>query len=665
METISKIKDVGVRFRAILIGLLLIPINNYWITLIEVRWYALDGTCLPIFITPIFMLFLIALPNLLLRKYAPRWALRRPDLLIIYIMIVIAATLASHDLVQNLFGTIGHAHYMANDTNQYEKLFWRYLPPNMFVTDKLALNGLYKGGVDPFVWPIMRFWIAPLALWGSLLLILIGMMLCMNIIIRKQWTENEKLVFPLVQLPIAMAAEDSGPRFYANKLMWIGFAIAFLIGLINGLHQLYPSMPFLPGIKGWNLAAMFPNRPWNAVGQTGNGLQIASYPFAIGLAYFIPLDLSFSCWFFYVLRKLWQVFCTGMGWDGMANAQYYWDMQSSGAWLALSIIIIAGTVPYLKSVWRVAFRDEGSPEDLAEAKTYRYAFYGLAVGAVLLMIFSRYMAITLNTRLNPATLIATVKFMFFFMAFFLLYFMLSISITRIRAELGTPHEIVFVSPQIILLSIFGFNAIGAANMTLMQSMYWFNRGYRSHPMPNQLEAMKMAEGTSIKIKPLIFVLGLSAVVGLLSSYWMNLHITYAAGAQAKCLGFKQWVGAESFDRLAGYCKNNPGVDFTKIMYMIVGAAIVFGLKSFRGAFVSWPFHPAGYALAISYAMDYFWFAFFLSWLLKLIIVRYGGMKLHNTFVPFFLGLVLGDFFIGSVWAIIGPIIGQQAYRIFI
>ena len=93
--------------------------------------------------------------------------------------------------------------------------------------------------------------------------------------------------------------------------------------------------------------------------------------------------------------------------------------------------------------------------------------------------------------------------------------------------------------------------------------------------------------------------------------------------------------------------------------------MVFFLRGMRGAFISWPFHPAGYALAISYAMDYFWFTFLLGWFIKTLIVRYGGMKLHNQFVPFFLGLILGDFVIGSIWAIIGPILGTATYKIFI
>lgn len=650
MKTVGKIKDAGVTPLAVLIGLILIPINNLWITIIEVRWYALDGTCLPIFITPIFMLFLICLGNLAIRRIAPRLALRRGELLTIYIMIVMAATLASHDLIQNLFGTLGHPHYMANDANQYEKLFWRYLPSNMFVTDKLALRGFYAGGIDhPFTYEIMRFWVMPLAIWGALVLVMITMMLCINILIRKQWTENEKLVFPLVQLPMAMTSEDAGRKFYANKLMWAGFGIAFLIGLINGLHVLYPSMPQLTGIKQFSLGQFFPDRPWNAVNRLRD-FNISMYPFAIGLAYFIPLDLSFSCWFFYVARKLWQVVGAVMGWDGAGTSGFpFWDAQSSGAWLALSVVIVMAALPHLKSVWKQAFASEGTPEEMAEGSLYRKALYVLALGFVALLFLSRYMGLPV----------------YYAILFFALYFLISIGITRVRAELGTPHEIYFVNPQQIMVGLLGFNTIGIANMTVLQSMYWFNRCYRSHPMPNQLESMKMAEGTAIKIRPLIFALMLATVVGLVTAYWANLHVTYAAGAQAKCLGFKWWVGAESFDHLTQGIKNQPKTDLVWMAHVLLGAVIVLGLNLMRGAFVNWPFHPAGYALAISFAMDYFWFAFFVAWLIKLIIIRYGGMKLHNTFVPFFLGLVLGDFFIGSVWAIVGPVIHQQAYKIFI
>jgi len=211
----------------------------------------------------------------------------------------------------------------------------------------------------------------------------------------------------------------------------------------------------------------------------------------------------------------------------------------------------------------------------------------------------------------------------------------------------------------------GVSAIGAANLTVISSMYWFNRGYRSHPMPNQLEAFKMAEGTPIRFGSLVLTIALATVVGIVATYWANLKVTYQAGAMAKSLGFKWWVGAESFDRLKAWLTTASGPEATRMGYFFGGFLMVTALRALRGQFVWWPFHPAGYALAVSFAMDYFWFAFFLSWFLKSLIVRYGGMKLHNQYVPLFLGLILGDFFIGSVWAIIGPAIGVQTYKIFI
>ena len=64
-------------------------------------------------------------------------------------------------------------------------------------------------------------------------------------------------------------------------------------------------------------------------------------------------------------------------------------------------------------------------------------------------------------------------------------------------------------------------------------------------------------------------------------------------------------------------------------------------------------------------MDYFWFAFLVAWLIKLMLVRYGGMRLHTTAAPFFLGLILGDYVTGSIWAIVGPVLHVSTYKIFI
>ena len=93
----------------------------------------------------------------------------------------------------------------------------------------------------------------------------------------------------------------------------------------------------------------------NAIGITWTSM----YPFAIGLAYFIPMDLSFSCWFFFVARKAFQIIGAVMGWDAPGNAGFpFFNEQASGAWIALGLLTIWGSRRYLAEVWRNALNPE-------------------------------------------------------------------------------------------------------------------------------------------------------------------------------------------------------------------------------------------------------------------------------------------------------------------
>src|SRR5580704_7903676 len=83
----------GLTVRSVLLGLILAVPNTYWITVVEVRWYTLDGTCLPLFITPIFFLFWLVLLNIGLRRLFPdradRLTFSQPELLTVYIVLVV------------------------------------------------------------------------------------------------------------------------------------------------------------------------------------------------------------------------------------------------------------------------------------------------------------------------------------------------------------------------------------------------------------------------------------------------------------------------------------------------------------------------------------------------------------------------------------------------
>jgi len=637
----------SITLRAIALGVPLVALNAYWVTLVEVRWYTLDGTSLPLFITPIFFLFCVCGLNALLRKAAPKRALDTGELLTIYIMLVIGTVLAAHDLIQNLFGILPHADYFATPESGFKDTFFKYLIPSRFllVSDPTALKGWYQGGAVWYKPQYLLPFLGPLLWWGLFVGVLFGMCLCLNLLIRKAWTEDEKLAFPIVQLPMAMITpEDSARPFWKSRLMWMGFSFAAALDLLNGMHYLVPSLPYIEQVKLYDIGQFITTRPWNAMG----GTNISMYPFAIGLAYFLPLDLAFSCWFFFVARKLFQVAGAVAGWDAASNAGFpYFEQQASGAWIMLSLLLVWSLRKHIVRAWQIAFRnaEDGGKERLE----FRGAFIGLACGALFLAWFSNTIGMTWWVAL----------------LFFGLFFLLAIALTRVRAELGAPHEIYYVSPRTVLVTVFGVNAIGAQSLTALSVLYWFNRGYRAHPMPNQLEAFRMGDIARVPRRQIVLLLVIAAVIGLVFAYWANLQITYADGALARSIGYKKWVGGESFDRLKGWLSTPTKPNGNQLAFVLGGALMVLGLRGMRGAFLWWPFHPVGYALATSYAMDYFWFAFFISWLVKALIVRFGGMKAHNTAIPFFLGLILGDYVMGSLWAIYGPMSGLQTYKIYI
>ncbi|MCW3053387.1 MAG: hypothetical protein JWN14_2557 [Chthonomonadales bacterium] len=646
----------GITWRSLLVGLLLVVPNAYWITVVEVRWYTLDGTSLPLFITPVFFLFWLVMLNIAVRRMlprlAPRLTLNQAELLTVYMVLVVGTLVAGHDMFQNLFGAIGHADRFATPENKWKTLFFPFLPSFWLVRDPDVLKAYYLGNVNPYD---PRYWgafVGPLAWWTLFIATLIGICLCINILLRTQWSDHERLAFPIVQLPVAMTEEDGkglvAGGLFRSKMMWIGFALAGAVDLLNGMHYIYPSLPYLSMVKQYDIGQYITSRPWSAMGGTNMSL----YPFAIGLAFFVPLDLSFSCWFFFVARKMFQVFGAVSGLDGPGSQGFpYFEQQASGAWLAWGLTIAWALRGQIGRCWRMAFGKETliGPEHQSLARQYRGAFIGLGIGALILAWFS--------WRIGLTPWVAVL--------FFGIYFLLAITLTRVRAELGTPHEIYFVNPRLILVTLFGSAAIGPQALTAMSVMYWFNRGYRCHPMPNQLEAMKLGETAKIKQSSILWMLVIAFAWGTLAAYWANLHVTFAEGASSKAVGFKQWVGNESFDRLGGWLQTPTRVNPTQMLYVGIGFLLVLFMRLMRGNFLWWPFHPAGYALSVSFAMDYFWFCFFVAWVAKALIIRFGGMKAHNSAVPFFLGLILGDYVVGSLWSIYGPLQHLQNYKIYI
>src|SRR5262249_39861913 len=124
------------------------------------------------------------------------------------------------------------------------------------------------------------------------------------------------------------------------------------------------------------------------------------------------------------------------------------------------------------------------------------------------------------------------------------------------------------------------------------------------------------------------------------------------------------MGKVPWQTLKDWMDNPTKQDLPRLEGVGTGLVVTAALMALRSRFTWWPFHPVGYAVAGTFTMPWLWCATLVGWLIKVLVIRYGGMKNYRRAIPFFVGLILGDYITGSLWAIYGSLTGITTYRAF-
>ncbi len=640
MEKWDNKKQKFITLRSLLISLILIPLNCYWIIQVEIVWYSGHPTCISLFQNPVFSLLVVAIISFLLRRFKA-FHLSEGELLFIYVSVVMSSSVASHDLIQILVPSISHIYWYATPENEWKDLFSEHIPRWLTINDKKPLVDFYEGEASIYDYDNLKAWFSPIAWWGAFIFALYWVMLCINSVFRKQWTENEKLAYPIVQVPLAVV-ESERSSLFKERIFWIGFLVAAFINILNGISFLVPAVPNIP-VKLHDIGRYFNEKPWNAIGWT----PVSFYPFSIALSFFMPLDLSFATWFFYLFRKMQLIFASAVGpslggflsMTSVARFPYLSE-QSAGAFM-----VLFGLAIYLarRHLWQVV---KMKADDKGEPFSYRFSTIGLIVGIIFIVFFCLKMGMSLWVIL----------------LFFFLYYAISIAITRMRAELGPPtHELTGMNAGQMMTNVFGARRLGISNLLPMTHYFWFfNRTYRNHAMPQQLEGFKISQRVGIHPRTVVYATLFGTFFGILSSFWAELHMLYRA-PDAPGSGFS-W---ESLNILMSRINFMKEIDVGAINFMIIGGAFTTFLSIMRMKFLWWPFHPVGYAISMNFGVDYIWFTIFLGWLIKSIIMKFGGLKALRRASPFFLGVILGEYAIGSFWSALSVILQRRMYAFWI
>jgi hypothetical protein len=615
--------------RAVLIALVLTPVCAYWAA------EQIVDVIVSLMVPPIACLLILIVVNAGARWASPRLALTTTELVIIYGMLQVATAIAAEWMwvINPLLATFS---VFKERNTRFEKLLLPNLPDWLFLKDPSLIPDYQTGGRGflEFLGQL-PVWLGPVFWWTVLVFLVCAAMLCINALMRQEWTDREKLSFPLIQLPLAMA--QGGPSFWRNRFVIGGFCAAAAVDLLDGIHFLYPSVPGVNVRFVGDVQLAFPDPPFNAIGWTPIGL----FPFVVGICVFLPTDLMLSVIFFFVLRKGMQIVAAAHGYPqgvfgggGLVPSPPYFSEQSWGAFLGLFASALWVARPYLREVWHDVATGQSCPDG---GVSRRWCFVGLLASLAGFGCFG-----------------VAARFPFLFVVGYLAIFLaFSTALTRMRAQLGPPtHEMAFMGPNQLLVDFHGTQGVSPGLIARTVTIFHFtNRIHRTHPMPSQLELMKMGERTGTNAKIIFCAILVATVAGSLAGHLTGLYRSYRWGARM--------AGTDIANVVNELVTNPRQPNVVAISMVGVGAVVVFLLNFVRFRLPWFPLNPMGYALSMNFGVDYYWFGMMVAWALKSRVQKYAGLKGYEKLHSTALGIIMGEFAVETIWAAVA-VVGRYA-----
>ena len=600
------------------------------------------GTSIP---GAVFLLFVLtALINPLLNRIHSRVGLNRRELLLVFIMMAMASPIPTV-LTSRLIGQFTIPFYFGTPENRWETLILPHIPHWLMQQDLELLDPFYLGAgrgaeISWGAWmPVFLVWIPLLA---AVFLAMISTM----VILRKQWIVHERLIYPLMQVPLAMAEPPRPGDWFGpllkNPVMWIGFAIPATYGTLHGLYSYFPAVvPVAQNVDPFLLT-------------TPVFYGVADFYMCvrfniIGFFYFLKTDVAFSLWFFnlllYGVRGLFGVLGLSMH-DPTARIHVVTNPilahQATGAMLVLFLGGLWVARDHLRGVFRKAFSGDDAIDDTDEVLSYRAAVIVLLASSAGIIVWLWLAGLPVWVGLALLFLAATML----------------VGYARVIAESGLSDGTSPTSPIGVLVAGVGTSAIGVQGLVIMMTATFWTVG-RSFVITSAANALRLGEEIGNRRRPLFWVLLLALAVSVIAAVWTIMDLSHSYGnLNLKIRSGGGYGYAESLIRTPTaphpWAWINTGI----------GAAIMAALTIARRFYTWWPLHPIGYAIGPINVMDALWFNLFLAWLIKIVVLKYGGVKLYRATRPFFMGLILGAFVPAGIFLIIDHFTGMVGNVIF-
>jgi hypothetical protein len=607
--------------------------------------------------------------NAPLSRFAPRHALTSGELGVAMAMVLGGCALPSNAWMRYWPGGLVYPLWTANQNAEVRGLLEGLgLPAWLWPT--MAGAGPREWGNDPVVagfvgrWtgggpPPYGAWVRPALTWGVYCLAFHGAMICLIALVRRQWFENERLPFPLAQIQLGLVEAPARGRWFNDLLgrraFWVAFAAVFCLHTWNALHAYYPkSFPEIP-IK-FDFQQIMGEAPW--VYSDLDFKTATLFLTAAGVSFLLPGAVSFSLWAFYLMFQVERILLGTITGDPAPPGV---EDQRFGAMLTYVGIVIWIGRAHWRLVLRQAVRGPRGDEPRGRYLSYPIAFWGFVTCAAAMVAW----LVMAGATVVGATIITVSMLLGFFL------------VARVVAETGLLHMSVTIFPNapFRLLSLGGLpNAFPLPTVYLAGTMQHLHFSIRETFIAFGSHGVKVLDQTAFEARPqaadtaadrrlgrrVIALFALTLVVAYTVSLGSTLWAEYGYAIQQNKTGevVNPHVARTSpnvyiINPTLNYQKDNYVVKHNPFGHVIGGAAVTGVLSVLRLRYAWWPLHPVGYLCVGTYPIRQLWYSILLGWLVRTLVLRFGGSRLYANAKPVILGVIVGEAVAAGFWLAIG------------
>ncbi len=610
-----------ISLRSVIMGIAVSTLTSAWATYAQTgaTTSSVNITHLPVANLAIFMLLVAA--NALYKTQLKRPGLSAHELGIVFVMGLIGALIPARGLTGIWLGVMAVPYYQATPENGWIDLVQPYLPSFLFPTNdgnqtRFLYEGLPSGAAIP--WDV---WIGPVFWWVTLILAGFATCLCIVVILRKQWIDNERLDYPLVT-PILeiMGDEKSGwPQLFRGPLFWTGFGIAFGIiawNMVSYFHTTWPVIITSPNGGLFYFARLFPP------------LLTHINTYAIGFAYFVKLEILFSIWVFHLLlmSEIAAIRKVGFQFGRLHEAGGGWS-DPLVQWQCLgALFVFVGwglwtARHHFRLVWRKVRHNDPAIDDSQELISYRMALIGLIISTLYLVawLYQAGVDLKLIAISVPATIV------------------IYLAMARFVCESGTLYLGIPTDPLEMGFYMVGTDVLSAQTITSASTSHalrWMLF------MPPLSQGVKVLDQTNLPKRNMLWLLVGGLLAALLINIVMVLYLGYTYGAY----NFSEYpftrYAPSLYDGIVNTIKTPEPASWERMLLFSVGGLLMAGLTLLRYRLPWWPLHPVGFIITTTSILHVIT-SLFIVWMFKAIVVRVGGVSLFRKFRPLFFGLIVG------------------------